>query len=164
MLHLIPAPLHRQLYRLAHRVRRLWWRVRRPRRSSVLVIAFDAHERVLLVRHSYGPAIWSVPGGGIDRGEDAATAAAREFREELGCEVTGLVLVDVAEDRITGSLDRQHLFVARLAGEPVPDMREIVAVALVDPARLPEHCGTRSRRWIAQALAHRAATAQSQQR
>src|SRR5690606_8180249 len=61
MLHLIPAPLHRLLYRIADRLRRQWWKVRRPTRNSVLVIAFDGAGRVLLVRHSYGPPVWALP-------------------------------------------------------------------------------------------------------
>src|SRR5688572_20915224 len=128
MLHLIPAPLHRALYRVAYTLRRRWWRIRRPRRSSVVVVAFDAQDRVLLVRHSYGPPVWSLPGGGMDRGEDPEQAAAREIREELGCDLTELAPIDASEERIAGSLDLQHIFTARLAGTPVPDMREIVAV------------------------------------
>ena len=34
----------------------------------------------------YKPAWWEIPGGGIDRGEDSATAAARELAEEPGKE------------------------------------------------------------------------------
>lgn len=163
MLHLIPAPLHRALYRVAHAVRRRWWRIRRPRRSSVVVVAFDERDRVLLVRHSYGPPLWALPGGGMDRGEDPAQAAAREIREELGCELADLTPIDASEERIAGSLDLRHIFIARVVGEPVPDMREIVAVAFFDPEALPEACARRSRERIAQALAHRRA-ARSQQR
>ena len=165
MLHLIPAPLHRLLYRAADRARRLWWRIGRPARTGVVVIAFDESGRVLLARHSYGPPMWTLPGGGIDRGELPEQAAVREISEELGCGLTDLVLVDVDEQHVAGSLDRQQIFVARLVGEPVADMREIVAIAWVDPDNLPEACGRRSRRRIAHALAHRrAAAAPSEQR
>jgi 8-oxo-dGTP pyrophosphatase MutT (NUDIX family) len=165
MLHLIPAPLHRQLYRIAHAVRRQWWRVRRPRRNSVIMIAFNDADHVLLVRHSYGSALWSLPGGGMARGEDPELAARREIREELGCGLTDLVLVDVSEERISGSRDRQQVYLARLVSEPVPDMREIVAVGFFDPEQLPETCGGRSRQRIEQALARRhMLAARSQQR
>src|SRR5690606_38963013 len=127
--------------------------------------AFDEHERVLLVRHSYGPPVWSLPGGGIDRGEHPERAALREIREELGCGLTDLVAIDASAERISGSDDMRHIFIARLAGEPVPDMREIVAVALFDPETLAEHIGRRSRRRIEQALHHlRTTDWRSQQR
>jgi ADP-ribose pyrophosphatase YjhB (NUDIX family) len=163
MLHLIPASLHRQLYRLADRARRAWWRVLRVPRTGVVVAAFDEHGRVLLVRHSYGPPVWTLPGGGIRRGEHPEQAMLREIGEELGCSLAGLVALDLGEQ--AGSLDRQRVFAAQLVGEPVPDMREITAVTLADPEALPERCGRLSRRRIAKAVADgRTRIARSQQR
>jgi 8-oxo-dGTP pyrophosphatase MutT (NUDIX family) len=153
MLHLIPPPLHRVLYRIADTLRRQWWRVRRPRRRSVVVAAFDDAHRVLLVRHSYGRPLWSLPGGGMNRGEQPEQAAARELGEELSCGLTDLIEVGASEARISGSRDLQHLFAGRLVGAAVPDMREIVAVVLADPDELPEPCGQRTRQWVARAAA-----------
>jgi len=165
MLHLIPAPLHRMLYRVAYTLRRRWWRVRKPRRSSVVVVAFDGQERVLLVRHSYGPPAWLLPGGGMNRREQPEQAAAREIREELGCGLAQLTAVDAGEQRIAGSLDMQHILTASLVGEPVPDMREIVAIGLFDPGSLPESCGRRTRHWVVRAVAvRREGIARSKQR
>src|SRR5690349_18923834 len=55
----------------------------------------DAGQEVLLV-HFGGPfwqrkdaGAWAIPKGLIEPGEDAATAARREFEEELGSAVTG---------------------------------------------------------------------------
>lgn len=118
-----------------------------------MVVAFDNAGRVLLVRHSYGRPVWGLPGGGMDRGERPEQAAAREIGEELGCGLTELVAIEASEARIAGSRDMQHLFAGRLVGAPVPDMREIVAVALVEPGDLPEQCGWRTRQRIAQAAA-----------
>jgi 8-oxo-dGTP pyrophosphatase MutT (NUDIX family) len=164
MLHLIPAPLHRLLYRAAYTLRRQWWRVRRPRRSSVVVVAFDERGRVLLARHSYGPPLWSLPGGGMNRAERPEQAAAREIREELGCGLADPTAIDASEQRIAGSRDMQHIFAAGLLGEPVPDMREVVAVGLFDPEHLPEQCGQRTRHWIARAVALRPEPAPSEKR
>ena len=159
MLHLIPAPLHRALYRLADRTRRLWWLVRKPQRTGVLVAAFDPAGRLLLVRHSYGPPVWTLPGGGLGRGEDPARAAVREFREELGCELANIVQAAADDEEEAGSHILRHLFVADLAGTPVPDMREIVAVGLFSPDSPPAPCDRRVRLAL-----QRAAAARSQQR
>jgi 8-oxo-dGTP pyrophosphatase MutT (NUDIX family) len=46
-----------------------------------MVINRNGH--VLLVRHSYMPG-WSLPGGGVDRGEPPDVAVVRELGEEIG--------------------------------------------------------------------------------
>ncbi len=72
-------------YRAAHRVRRAYWFVRRPRTHGALVaIWFEG--KVLLVRSSYR-AQRSLPGGYVRRNEHPRDAAARELREELGIRV-----------------------------------------------------------------------------
>lgn len=153
MLHLIPAPLHRLLYRIADRLRRLWWKVRRPTRNSVLVIAFDGAGRVLLVRHSYGPPVWALPGGGIDRGEEPADAAVREFGEELGCPLSDVRELTHVMEPDSGSTDSLHIFVAHVAGTPRADRREIVAAEFFEPGALPSPADRRARHWVGEAAA-----------
>lgn len=126
MLHLIPAPLHRLLYRVAYRLRAYWRRLVRPSMFGVSVIARDGDERVLLVRHSYGSGRWALPGGGRGRSEDPEACARREMREELGCELTDLALFEISYRKIHGASDRSHVFTARIDGSPRPDGREIV--------------------------------------
>jgi 8-oxo-dGTP pyrophosphatase MutT (NUDIX family) len=152
VLHLIPAPLHRALYRLADRGRRLWWRWRKPDRNSVIVVIFDHAGRVLLVRHSYGRPLWTVPGGGIDKGEDPESTAAREVREELGCDLAGLRALGPFHAHDSGSRDCRHVFAAQVVGQPVADQREIVAVGWFDPARLPDDTSPLAARFIRRAL------------
>jgi 8-oxo-dGTP pyrophosphatase MutT (NUDIX family) len=155
MLHLIPAPLHRALYRIADRVRRVWWRVRKPQRRSVLIAAFDAHGQVLLARHSYGPPVWALLGGGLGRNEDPERAARREFREELRCDLADLRLVTSVTQADSGSQDRCHLFMARVAGTPMPDMREIVEIGWFDPGNLPANASKWAGPAVQQALKQR---------
>ena len=145
MLHLIPAPLHRALYRIADRVRRCWWRLYKPTRHSVFVVAFEGG-KALLVRHSYGPPVWTLPGGGRRLSEDPAAAMAREFREELQSPLSDMRLLASAVRTDCGSANHRHVFFAELAGTPRPDRREIMEARLCDPSELPAN----TTRWAAE--------------
>lgn len=125
MLHLIPAPLHRLALRLAHALRKLWWRAAKPRLMGVNVILLDGEGRVLLVRHSYGSGSWTLPGGGLKRGEPPLAAARRELAEELNCAVEDLSLLGMNERRLHGAPCVSHVYAARLDALPQPDGREV---------------------------------------
>lgn len=127
MLHLIlPPPLHRQAYRVAFSVRKRWLRWRGRPIEGCTMIACDGQGRVLLVRHSYGTGLWALPGGGLNRGEEPLAAAIREFAEELRCAVIAPRHVGTLEEDYHGARNTAHVFTGLIAGEPRPDMREIV--------------------------------------
>ncbi len=54
-----------------------------PVSYGVTALVTDENGRVGLVRHSYKPG-WSLPGGGVERGEPPAIAILRELKEEIG--------------------------------------------------------------------------------
>lgn len=73
--------------RLRARIFHLWFLLSRPMTLGARAVVFDAERRaVLLVRHTYVPG-WQLPGGGVEPGETAATALARELREEGNIEL-----------------------------------------------------------------------------
>lgn len=79
-------------------------------------IVRDDAGRLLLVRRGRPPALghWSVPGGRIEPGENAAAAAVREVREETGLHVTvGAVLITAV---IADGAYRVQDFEARVVG------------------------------------------------
>jgi 8-oxo-dGTP diphosphatase len=79
----VPLTLRRLGYRIAYRGLQAFWFVARPPKQGVKCL-LTCHDRVLLVRHTYGNRAWDVPGGAIKRGEPPLTAARREMNEELG--------------------------------------------------------------------------------
>ncbi|WP_435416914.1 NUDIX domain-containing protein [Parerythrobacter aurantius] len=151
MLHLIPSPVHRALLPLAHAIRHRWRRWRKTRLYGCGVIICNLEGEVLMLRHSYGPAVWSLPGGGIGRGEDPAAAALREVYEELRIELARVTLLGIVEDTISGSPHTTHLFHAVTDQYPQVDRREVVEARFFPRHSLPEPQGrttrTRLDRW-----------------
>lgn len=136
----LPAPLHRFALRLAHAVRRRWWRWAKPALDGVSVAAFDKDGRVLLVRHGYGRGLWALPGGGVRRGEAPEAAAAREFAEELGVAPQRLVHGATIEEDLHGARNRVFLFSGMLTGPAKPDGREVIEARWFAPDALPGEC------------------------
>ncbi len=99
------------------------------RRLAARVLLVDEQERILLLR-SVGPragtVFWFTPGGGIDPGEDARSAAIREVWEETGLRDLALT-AEIWHRRHTFTWGSQtydqseRWFLARVANfEPVP--------------------------------------------
>ncbi|MEP5938095.1 MAG: NUDIX domain-containing protein [Erythrobacter sp.] len=138
---LIPAALHRALLPVAHRVRHWWRLVRRDHLQGCVVVVEDFNQSVLLLRHSYGPKLWSLPGGGVKPGEDPQMAALRELGEELGEDLVlaadRLSLLGVLQDEISGSPHTAHVFYLRTDAHPKPDLREVLEAQFYPLHSLP---------------------------
>ncbi|WP_296677960.1 NUDIX domain-containing protein [Novosphingobium sp.] len=137
MFRLIPAPLHRGGLIAAHRMRRVWWRLRKPLLTGCRVLALDGAGRVLLVRHSYGSGRWMLPGGGLARGEDPVAAALRELGEEVGCGLLQPLHIATIEEPLSGTTNRVHLICGMADGLLRADGREIVEVRFFALESLP---------------------------
>lgn len=74
-----------------HATRHILWKLRGREHGvqGVRVILVD-ERRVVLVAHWYAPWLWTLPGGGVRRGEQPEQAAVREAREETGFEVKSI--------------------------------------------------------------------------
>jgi len=142
MLHLIerllPAALHRLALKIAFRMRHYWRLWRKAPITGCNVVVTDLAGDILLLRHSYGPAVWGLPGGGVKRGEDPEAAAGRELAEELA--LTGGVLERLGEmhTEISGSPCVVYLFALVTDRHPVPDEREVIEARFFPEQSLPE--------------------------
>jgi 8-oxo-dGTP pyrophosphatase MutT (NUDIX family) len=135
-------PARRLGYRIAHRLLRGWWFVRRPHTQGVKCLLFDG-ERVLFVRHAYGDrTAWELPGGGLRRGEEPAVAARREMREELGVDLDRWAPAGRTETASLYKTVTLHLFRAPVQGARIElGLAELEEARWADPAAPPMPLG-----------------------
>jgi len=114
---------------------------------GVGVIAFR-DQSVLLIRRGKEPrrGEWSIPGGGVEVGEEVRAAALREFREECGGEIELRDLVDVVDifSRDEDGRVRYHYVVADFwaewrggAAQAASDVLSVRWVPLAELDRYP---------------------------
>lgn len=99
-------------------------------------------DRILLTRRPPNgilPDCWELPGGKLDPGEDAASAAARELHEETGLRVEGLEALGTWDAPEARPPVRLHAFLADVAGPQPPPLRldGPVDARWIDPGLLP---------------------------
>jgi ADP-ribose pyrophosphatase YjhB (NUDIX family) len=130
---------------------RTWWRMRRPMTLGVRGVACDESGAVLLVRHTYARG-WHLPGGGVENGETAVDAVARELAEEAGVEVIGA-------PRLVGfyanhaNFPNDHIAVYRIEqwrSCPVCENHEIAERGFFPLSALPETITRGTRRRLAE--------------
>lgn len=145
----LPASIHRALLPLAYSIRHRWRRWRKTPLAGVSVVITNLTGDVLLLKHSYGPSVWGLPGGGLGRGEDPQAAALREVREELGVELMRIVPVGTLEEMLSGSPHTAHIFTGVCDRQPRPDGREVTEARFFPSHSLPEPLGETTRKRIA---------------
>src|SRR3954452_23331312 len=103
-------------------------------RTVALAVCRDGRGRILVERgydHARGEPFLRAIGGGVEFGERAVEALAREWREELGLELVAPALLGVLENRFTSNGRAGHevvfVFAARLADAAVHERDEIVS-------------------------------------
>lgn len=118
---------------------RTFWRFSRAATLGVRGVACDAEGRVLLVKHTYLRG-WHLPGGGVERGETAPYAIAREMEEEGGIEATEPPTIFALYSN-HANFAGDHIGLYRIsAWKPCPTRadNEIAERGFFDPANPPE--------------------------
>jgi 8-oxo-dGTP diphosphatase len=117
----------------------IWARASKSITAAAVIL--NSHGDVLLVKHSYGPLNWELPGGGAERDESPTQTAVREVREETGLRVSAERLTGVYYERRGPGGEAVHFaFRCRNLDEtaiPQPDHREITACNYWSPEALP---------------------------
>lgn len=126
----------------------------RFRTLGALFIAVDADGKVLMVRNSYNPAHWRLPGGALKKHESFRQGAIREASEEVGIQIDpddpgakvelyGLYLNMVGRWQ-------NHIAMYIMEGWTRKEVStwEVAEVALFDPTALPPNVAPAHRRRI----------------
>lgn len=117
-------------------------------------VAFDADERVLLVRHGYVPG-WHFPGGGVEPGETCERSLHREMEEEARVVVEGpMALHGLFHNANQSPRDHVAVYVTRafrVLGERKPD-REILEAKFFALDALPAETTRATRTRLAEIL------------
>ncbi|MES2035081.1 MAG: NUDIX domain-containing protein [Pseudomonadota bacterium] len=120
-------------------------------------LVIDDRGRVLLIEQTYTHG-WQLPGGGVERGETAEAALARELVEEAGVRLTGPVrLLSVHSNHANHRGD--HVLVYRCEHwEPcdATSRGEIARIGWFPPDALPDGVMPGHRRRIEEAFGARA--------
>lgn len=144
---LIPAGLRKRLFHIAILLLR-------PMTLGVRILAITENGEVVLVKHTYVTG-WSLPGGGVERGETVLDAAVKELREETGFEpVSTPHLHQIYLNELASPRDHVALLVAtvRPGPEPFRPNREIAEMETFSPDALPGDTMAATRKRIAEVL------------
>jgi 8-oxo-dGTP pyrophosphatase MutT (NUDIX family) len=151
------AALRLRLEPVTRRVLHFYWRFSRGVTLGVRAVVIDGSGRVFLVMHSY-VAGWHLPGGGVETGETAAAALARELREEGNIEIDEPpTLFGVYFNRRVSRRDHVALYIVRAFRQPAPPQpnHEIIAHGFFAPDALPPETTRATRERIAEVLSGR---------
>lgn len=105
-------------------------------------ILIESKGKILLVKGTLGNGKWSLPGGGLKRGEEPIAGVIRETKEETGIELNPnsikyLGLIRYRENFANFKCER---FKAKISDQATPRIKgfEIIDAAWVDPKTLNE--------------------------
>ena len=131
--------------RFLNRLLHLYFRLTRGLTLGVRAVVFSRDGKVLLVRHTYTPG-WHFPGGGVEAGESAESALAKELQQETGLMLVGkprLLSIDFNSE----ISERDHVltYLCDIKGNSLPNASslEISDLGYFHPDALP-HGTTRS--------------------
>ncbi len=113
-------------------------RLGKPTKGANILITHDEH--ILLVRNWVGFGHWSLPGGGIDDGEDPKSAALREVFEELRLSVEIHDELGYIENTNNFGRPGNHVYLAKATKRQIRvDHMELRDAKWFHPDFLPEH-------------------------
>jgi 8-oxo-dGTP pyrophosphatase MutT (NUDIX family) len=117
----------------------IWARASKGVAAAAMMV--NSRGEVLLVKHSYGPLNWELPGGAAERDEAPTQTVLREVLEETGLRVRAERLTGVYYEHQGPGREALHfVFLCRRLDEtavPQPSCDEVTACSYWSPGALP---------------------------
>lgn len=124
--------INQMFYKLVHPLEKLYWFIFRPHTRGVRII-ITHKDKILFVHHSYGRKLWTLPGGGMKKNEQAEAAVRRESKEEAGIQLSNLRKLGELEFNKEHKRDTVTVFTASVSNPTISiDNREISEYKWVD--------------------------------
>jgi len=95
---------------------RLYWFVFKPKTRGVKCIV-EHNGKILMIRNTYGHQRWTLPGGGIHKGETPEQAARRETMEEVGVSVEDLKNIGEFTTNVEYKRDTVTIFAGKIGSD-----------------------------------------------
>ena len=135
------------LYKIASSLRKIYWYIFSPETCGVRCLV-ECDDKYLLIKHSYGSALWNIPGGGIKSKEDKVSTVKREVFEELGIVLDTIKYIGEYVSTLEYHKDTVYCFHA-IADIQVPHLNaEIQEVRWFDKNNLPEDLSSSIKRCL----------------
>ena len=140
------------IIRIAHALRRQYWRLVRPKTRGVRAVVANHNGQVLLVRHRYEKG-WFLPGGKVKGNETDEAALRRELREEIGLsEIQNITKQGEYLNTYEYKRDTIVVFVVSSFSQQQKSHFEIAEQRFCNPRALPDDTSPGTRRRIAEWL------------
>jgi len=138
------------LFKIASLTKKGWWFIFRPITVGVKVIA-TYENKILLVKTRYSN-YWSLPGGGVKKGESVFDCAKRETLEETGIKIDRLKCHGIYFNFSEYKSDHIILLSAEAKSDVVHSGLEIEKIKFFDFNSLPENASSATKRRIQEYL------------
>jgi 8-oxo-dGTP pyrophosphatase MutT (NUDIX family) len=114
--------MKKYFYRIAAFILPAYWFLVRPHTRGVKVL-IECDNEYIFIRHTYGNStIWTLPGGGVRRGEQDKDAVVREVNEELGISVPAKNLKYLGSYTSTKEYKHDHVKCFKMTIETKPEI------------------------------------------
>lgn len=115
---------------------RIFWKFTKHKKSRARAIILNKEKsKILLVRNITYRA-FHLPGGGLEKGEDAKKAVVREIKEELDIDIS--ILYQLGKYKYQDTLKHVEIFVTEAQSETFSPEWELDAAEWFDIKKLPE--------------------------